>query len=26
VSLKAKATDRAGNTVEQTIIDAYRLS
>jgi hypothetical protein len=26
VSLKARATDRAGNTVEQTIIDAYRLS
>jgi subtilisin family serine protease len=26
VSLKAKATDRAGNTVEQTIIDAYHLS
>ena len=26
VSLRANATDREGNTVEQTIIDAYRLS
>jgi len=25
VSLKARATDHAGNTVEQTIIRAYRL-
>jgi subtilisin family serine protease len=26
VSLRAKATDRAGNTVEQTIINAYKLN
>lgn len=26
VSLRAKTTDREGNTVEQTILDAYRLS
>jgi hypothetical protein len=26
VSLRAKATDRAGNTVEQTILNAYKLN
>jgi subtilisin family serine protease len=26
VSLRAKATDRAGNSVEQTLIDAYKLN
>ncbi len=26
VSLRAKATDRAGNTVEQTLINAYKLN